>query len=135
MLKLKPFIYSPSVRLHRRLAGSPIADSSSDSFPVKSLTESTHQSIHYFSLPILPTRRRSFSVSMESSGVSTTSPSVVKLKPIEATAETFKEFGQVIAFDFYYHILFMVFRLLHYFVVTDSLLLAMFFFSVILCFS
>ncbi|MCD7467840.1 Ureidoglycolate lyase [Datura stramonium] len=34
---------------------------------------------------------------MESAGVNTTSlPSVMKVKPIEATPETFKEFGQVI---------------------------------------
>ncbi|XP_055807377.1 uncharacterized protein LOC129876090 [Solanum dulcamara] len=95
MLKLKLFIFSQSVPL--RLAGSPVAVKSFGSVPVNSRKQSPHQS-----LPIVPTRRRlihrSFSVSMESSGVNKTSPSpsVVKLKPIEATPETFKEFGQVI---------------------------------------
>lgn len=99
MLKLKPFIYSQSVPL--QLAGSPIAVKSSGAVPVNSRKQSLHQS-----LPLVPTRLRlihlSFSVSMESPGVNTASPSpsVVKLKPIEATPETFKEFGQVIAFDF-----------------------------------
>ncbi|XP_060184172.1 uncharacterized protein LOC132613900 [Lycium barbarum] len=71
MLKLKPLIlYSPSVRPQHAL-----------------LTQSS-------SLPLLPTRRgliqRSFCASMESN------TTVVKLKPIEATPESFKEFGQVI---------------------------------------
>ncbi|XP_016463274.1 uncharacterized protein LOC107786328 [Nicotiana tabacum] len=104
MLKLKPLIYSPSAWPHSvvteastvplRLAGFPVADKSSGSFPANSCIKSPHQ--------LFSTRRRlshrCFSVSMESAaGVNTaTSSSVVKLKPIEATPESFKEFGQVI---------------------------------------
>ncbi|KAM3286929.1 hypothetical protein P3S67_020359 [Capsicum chacoense] len=89
MLKLKPFIYSPSIIPHRRLSGAPIAVDFSDYIPAKSVKQSRRPLIH-----------RSFSVQMESNAVNTPStlpsPAIVKLKVIEATPETFKEFGQVI---------------------------------------
>ncbi|CAN4087152.1 unnamed protein product [Withania somnifera] len=76
MLQLKPFTYWASVR---------------------AVTEVPYVPQRISSSIVLPTSRRliqrSFCVSMESAGVNV---SVMKLKPIEATPESFKEFGQVI---------------------------------------